>query len=445
MSMPASSNNPQPTQGENRHPYFESLSIENIRTFDKNQTIHFTDKEGNPQLWNLIIGDNGTGKTTILRALAAFMTGFGSYRRNNSGDLSIKQDYFKRNNQSPKLSIELGYLNSPKLHVFFECSFEGSAVITQLAQSSTGYSQFWKEPGIDLLPKIAAYGGGRKIGKDGFTSEKAHPMANLFDESKTLSNAEDWLLQTDYLDQRRGENRIELITGILLQLFKHEISDIEIREEDEDISHGSIRVHFKTAYGWVKMHDLSLGYKTLIAWVVDFARQMFEFYPNSTNPLKEPAICLVDEVDLHLHPKFQRSMVSFLSDTFPATQFIVTAHSPLIVQSFADANIILLKREADHVVVDESTESIRSYRVDQILTSDLFGLKSTRPEKAEALMKKRRRILSKAELNESDRIEIKQIEKDLDHIPMGETPYERKAETLTQKLAKILEAENDQD
>ncbi len=71
----------------------------------------------------------------------------------------------------------------------------------------------------------------------------------------------------------------------------------------------------------------------MIAWVIDFASRMVDRYPDSPDPLAEPAVVLVDEIDLHLHPKWQRELIGFLTERFPNTQFIVTAHSPLIVQA----------------------------------------------------------------------------------------------------------------
>lgn len=76
---------------------------------------------------------------------------------------------------------------------------------------------------------------------------------------------------------------------------------------------------------------------------------MYDLYDEKPDALEKPAVVLVDEIDLHMHPKFQRKLFDFLTTKFPNTQFIVTAHSPLIVQASTNANIAILKKEGDHV------------------------------------------------------------------------------------------------
>ena len=121
----------------------------------------------------------------------------------------------------------------------------------------------------------------------------------------------------------------------------------------------------------------------MIAWMVDFASRMVDRYPDSPDPLAEPAVVLVDEIDLHLHPKWQRELIGFLTERFPNTQFIATAHSPLIVQAAGEANIALLRREGDHVVIENDPETLHGWSIDQILTSELYGLKTARPPELE--------------------------------------------------------------
>ncbi|MGL4551125.1 MAG: AAA family ATPase [Gemmataceae bacterium] len=180
------------------------------------------------------------------------------------------------------------------------------------------------------------------------------------------------------------------------------------------------RVEFHTPYGWVPMRQLGYGYQTVIAWMVDLASRMVERYPDSPDPLAEPVIVLVDEIDLHLHPTWQRSLIQRLDERFPKAQFIVTAHSPLVVQAAPDANLAVLRREGDHVVIDNDVDSIRNWRVDQILTSELFGLKTARPPQIEKDLARRTELLSKSKLSPRDEKEVAELEARIGYLPSGE-------------------------
>ncbi len=169
------------------------------------------------------------------------------------------------------------------------------------------------------------------------------------------------------------------------------------------------------------MRQLGYGYRTMIAWVVDLAARMIECYPNSRNPLAEPAVVLVDEIDLHLHPRWQRDVIGFLTERFPNTQFLVTAHSPLIVQAATGANIAVLRRDGDHVVIDNHPETIRGWRVDQILTSDLFGLETARPPDMEKDLLRRKALLTRSRLTKADQRELQEIEQRIGSLPTGES------------------------
>jgi predicted ATP-binding protein involved in virulence len=183
------------------------------------------------------------------------------------------------------------------------------------------------------------------------------------------------------------------------------------------------------------MQGLSLGYRTLIAWMVDLASRLFERYPDSPNPLAEPAVVLVDEIDLHLHPTWQRRLISYLGEHFPQAQFIVTAHSPLVVQSATDANIVVLRQEGDHIVIDNDVASIRGWRVDQILTSDLFGLESARPPQLDKLLAERNALLSKSRLTAKDKARLEELKSEIGPLPAGETQTEREALDIIQCFA----------
>jgi predicted ATP-binding protein involved in virulence len=197
-------------------------------------------------------------------------------------------------------------------------------------------------------------------------------------------------------------------------------------------------VEFRTPYGWVPLRQLGYGYRTMIAWVVDLASRMVDRYPDSPDPLAEPAVVLVDEIDLHLHPKWQRELIGFLTERFPNTQFIVTAHSPLIVQAAPDANLVLLKREGDHVVIDNNPETIRGWRIDQVLTSELFGLETARPPHMEKLLMRRKELLTKSNLTKAEQKELAAIEAKLGSIPTGESFEQAKTMEFIKDSLEIL-------
>jgi hypothetical protein len=196
---------------------------------------------------------------------------------------------------------------------------------------------------------------------------------------------------------------------------------------------------FATPYGEVRFHGLGVGYRTLIAWMVDLAARMMERYPESTNPIAEPAVVLIDELDLHLHPAWQRKLIRYLSERFVNTQFIVTAHSPLVVQAGAEGNIAVLRRDDDHVVIERAPTAIAGWRVDQLLTSDLFGLRSARPERYDEVIAERTRLLSKRKLTMSDQARLADLDREMAAAPAGESREDIEAMDLIRRAARAIE------
>jgi predicted ATP-binding protein involved in virulence len=129
-------------------------------------------------------------------------------------------------------------------------------------------------------------------------------------------------------------------------------------------------------------------------------------------------------VDLHLHPVWQREIMDNLSAHFPNVHFIATAHSPLMVPAAMESNYIVLKYNAEGVLVENNPERIDGWRIDQILTSEFFGLQSARGLKYEQLLDRRQALLGKKRLKVAEKKELQDIEKRLTKLPAGETPKE---------------------
>lgn len=93
--------------------------------------------------------------------------------------------------------------------------------------------------------------------------------------------------------------------------------------------------------------DLSDGERSLIAMVIDLSKRLAMLNPFLNNPLEGCGVVLIDEIELHLHPKWQREIIEKFRTTFPNIQFIMTTHSPFVIQSVRDGELISLDGEIE--------------------------------------------------------------------------------------------------
>ena len=107
----------------------------------------------------------------------------------------------------------------------------------------------------------------------------------------------------------------------------------------------------------LRVDQLSDGEKCTLAMVGDLARRMAIANPSPEDPLGGTGVVLIDEIDLHLHPGWQRHVVSALEETFPNCQFLVSTHSPQIVSHVAPERIWLLERSGCGVTASRPAES----------------------------------------------------------------------------------------
>jgi predicted ATPase len=447
--------------------YFLSLSVENVRCFGPMQELDLSNEIGGPARWTIILGDNGTGKTTLLQCLVALQpirvfshkpeliaprasSGMAFDKlelSNNRENHTFSYQYFKRQVDSAMrllstLTAGGSFSKSPNRSSVFSLEYA--------MRTSNGLNRriFRKKiyRKIRVRSFMCAYGAGRQLGTSTLVKGEADDSTiSLLSDSANLRNAEEWLLRADYATRRASRTRIRekakeqlyLIENILIKL----LPDVDkIRFAEPIQSTDSPSVEFHTPYGWVQLEKLSLGYKTLIAWTVDLAGRFFEQYPKTKNPLAQPAVVLVDEIDLHLHPKWQRKLIQYLSDIFPKTQFIVTAHSPLIVQAAQDANLVVLRREGDHVVIDQSMKAVKGWRVDQIYSSSLFDLPSTRPPEMDGPLAERKKLLTKPSLTKADKAKLKTIEAKLGELPTGANLEDSEAMQFIRRAAKNMKS-----
>ncbi len=426
--------------------YIKSLTLENVKCFGKKQTIDFTQGEDKIAQWTVILGDNGAGKTTVLRSLVAMLPEPKFAISGLAGRVMLSFNRWfatwdvRRFLREPNAEINLGVIEG----VGFSGGFiDEKQLQIQVFQSGDGIGFSTKDYKVsDFSPVFCfAYGASRKMAKRSISDAIVDDVSRtLFDEEALLQNSEEYLLRLAFEDSSKngkGKNEVKRVKDLLLKVLPSGVKDIRV----EETARLQWQVQVQTPYGWVPMSELSLGYKTTIAWLIDFATKMIYFHEKSENPFAEPAILIIDEIDLHMHPAWQREIIEELTNLFPKTQFIVTAHSPLIAQAALDANIVVLKRVGDEVIVHNDPEIVRSWRIDQVLTSDLFGLKEARPKAIEEKMKRRRSLLKKGDkVTLKERDELDRLNIEIDAMPIGETKVEMDALDVLRDFAQKLEA-----
>ncbi len=380
--------------GKLNNVYIGALKLRNIKCFKGEHIIDFTDKDGKLFQWTVIMGNNNTGKTTILRAIADLEPiKFKEILRKDTGEkvssyvpINIERRSVWRIDKLKKLSkpfIGTKLLESASFptETLSEKAFRELIIGDKESDSfnSWGFDvnrSRWSAAMSGEVEGLILYGYGvnRRAGETNISNTTSNSnTATLFDDGSELINVEEWLIQLDYSQKSKrikAKNQLKKIKRLLSSGLLPDVKNFKF-VSDEDLNN---YVEFKTDYGWVRLHELGYGYRSSIAWIVDLAKKMFERYPDSENPLAEAAVVLVDELDLHLHPEWQRNVISFLTKHFPNTQFIVTAHSPLVVQSAERVNIVLLSKEEDHIVITQpEIPTYKGWSVEEIL-SELMNL-----------------------------------------------------------------------
>jgi len=372
LTTMAKGNGKSPTSGNGQEKpqpaYFKSVTIEDVKCFKGKHTIDLSDGNGKPAQWTVILGNNNTGKTTILKCLAGLAPmGFSFYISVGESNAGLS---FKFGSED----IEVGGITAT------------AAIETLNGGSSQSEGYLWGDHTIEgsIFPHpsikenliIYSYGASRKMSKKSLVESQSEDIhANLF-ENADLANVEDWLLNlflAEKLGQVEAKTPLEIAKNLLSSGLLPDVMEVNLNSREAGAGFINF-VEFFTDFGWIRLRDLGYGYQTMIAWVLDLVKRMVERYPNSSNPLAEPAIVLVDEIDLHLHPDWQRKIIAHLTKYFPNTQFIVTAHSPLVVQSAEEVNIVILKKEGESVHIEQpKIRSFRGWTVEEILT-DLMDL-----------------------------------------------------------------------
>lgn len=405
--------------------FLKEIKLRNFKCLSDISLSFEKDKKSNRK-WTLILGENGTGKSNILKAIALVTSG-----SNALGELLGNIDSwikFGENNCSITAVIETKKGEERDISLKFERGDNLSKVISKNKESLYLIDSAIENANRNYF--IVAYGASRRLSNEVFSnfeksrSARSMNVRNLFDNSSTLNPLTAWIIELDY---RSGEQGINLVKEAL-QDFLPGIIFHSIDKEKK-------QVMFETVDGLISLDQLSDGYQNMAAWIGDLLFRITEAFRTYSKPLESRGLLLIDELDLHLHPKWQRKLLDFIGNKLPNFQVVATTHSPLTAQQADTGELFALKRNDSNIVeIIPFIGSPKSLLINQLLMTPVFGLETDESYEIQNVKKEYEALKSKGDsLNDTEKKTMKIVKSKLKDLP------QRNLQTSSAKELELLE------
>lgn len=289
--------------------------------------------------WVFLVGENGFGKSTVLQSIFLGLNG------SKNGNYELIQD--------TRINIQVEYKN------------DGENLINDC----------WRSP--HPLRHIAAYGPARlNLQADATMSDEARKSSvayGLFNADGALLNIEakmkDWLLQKD-------KKRFDLVRKAFCKLIPY-LSDVRLNETTSQIEYiEKDVVNGQETYEPLPYSKLASGFRAIIGLAGDMIVRLSHLQPKINDPAKLKGIVIIDELDLHWHPKLQKQIPQLFSSVFPKVQFIVSTHSPIPLLG-APANSAILKvtrTKEEGIKIERVKIDLKYLTANLLLTSGVFDM-----------------------------------------------------------------------
>lgn len=374
--------------------YIESIKIQNLKRL-RDFELKFTSDNDAPRMWTVLIGENGTGKSSILQAIA--LAAAGRLLVNSLAGNSIAHLADGRQEDEMKISarFRIAEVNPPTSSAASQKrrtkkALQPSTVdrilvsdVNLRPKQSTlrATSRFEDESlrveGEDPLDEaraqelsgwfVVGYGVNRTLPSSNSSSELVRPMVNrmrpLFEPTQQLIST-DFITAFEDAEVKRTYSRTLQSILIGTAVLPEDISTFELRGRGgitlaNDLVE-SARFTQKMGASEFKVPAVALahGYQSTIAWIADLVGHIVR-EAQKTAGSKRAIDCktfrglvLIDEIDLYLHPTWQAKLIPALRENFPHVQFIATTHSPVVLATLVPDEIVRLQ-------VDPGTGSVQ--------------------------------------------------------------------------------------
>jgi hypothetical protein len=432
--------------------YLRSLRIQNLKLL-KDLHLSFVNERGEPRMWTVIIGENGTGKTSILQAIAMAAAGalnvnglvdnVSSLRDKRAPRSSVLiETEFELDARSRNLRDYPGYPGGkPRGEAHVQSLVELPPGRKNLVASSS-YLGLGVDIDVDPIAEarstdaklwfVAAYGIHRFLPRNtNLSPPLEHPSV---DRLRPVFQPVD-LIGTAFANILLGKKATVYSKVLKETLFGVEgllpgFENIELRgrggvrnaqelQERHRFVQSLPSGKLKIAANW-----LSHGYQSTIAWIADLVGQILweARSGGKLSPREMEGLVLIDELDLYLHPRWQRTLIQTLKETFPRIQFVATTHSPLA--------LVGLRPDRDEIVrlvIDEKTGDVRQLDMKhgrphepdpRLMTGteiyrSYFGIDRFYPDKLGELLREHRYLAADPGRSEADEVKLDELERQL--------------------------------
>jgi hypothetical protein len=392
-------------------PLLQRVTLKNIGPFD-DLVLDLTAG------WSVVLGGNGVGKSSILRAIAVGLSG---------EDARV---YAARLVKSGRTHATITLRTTQRDYVTELFGTDSGVEIRSPASPLT--VEGWLAVGF---PALRAMTWERGRARD--AASKARPSsADLIplirgDPDPRPDEFKTWLLESAGA-AGSDPGLLKRLTDVLATLTPGLVVSFE------KVDAGAREIFVKTNDVVLPLETISQGTASLLGWVGVFLQRQSEIHGSSGNDgaWNRPALVLIDEVDAHMHPRWQQALIPAMTERFPNLQVLATTHSSLIISSLEAEQLTGLRRSDDGAIqIIRPRTGMQGFRTDQIQTGELFGLEDTVDPETRKLLEEYADLLSLRQLDPGQEAHLHEVAGKLEvRTPSAEQRHEaREAADLIRK------------
>lgn len=389
--------------------YLKKIHMENYKAIEK---LDIDLKSG----VNLLIGDNGAGKTSVLEGIAVALGGLFVNVAGVSTKNIVKDDVRMNIKPMGDSSTTIEYcepvLTGCTLCVTEEQDFTWNRIKEEVSATHTKIDDknvcVWMKKLTNnsdtTLPLISFQSAARawKVRRGDFGTELKKKLDDrrcgyirCLDSSMDVKSIQQWCLKQEVVRSNKGAVReYEMFKNIVASFMK-EINELTMvpsiyysPQFDELV--------YKEDKTEMPISKLSAGYQSLLWMIMDLAYRVCMLNPELESKDQIMGIVLIDEIDLHLHPKWQWNVTDALRKTFASVQFIIATHSPIVISASKEANLILL----DDTRTVSYLPDCYGYEVEDVLCYRQESV--SRPKKVKTLIDEIENAIDDIDFNKAD-------------------------------------------